>query len=477
MPHRCPLCLKELRQDEDLVRYCLKHRQAETFNCVDNASGMFCPTRNGPCNDSPDNGVFLRHINCDAKNPFWDAAKKRVVLPGDDNTLFSTSSTVPHKVYSSRGMLDVEVFHWQIGVMRQLPRDAEEMWFPLMLLRATAEVHQRRRIGALVELAGTKRVGKTVVAVQAMDAKGYVSSEQNGRSLSLKDYIYSRKPDDMAIAPLLDMLYLRDIMERNHAFDPNALGTKPGPGDLKVIFIEPPRNSAPTTSTQDGDLMGRVREFLRDIWWQIKELLGFSAYSGALSSSRPFWYTVMFYDTAGEHHRRGAEILIRLDEAAEKAAVFVNAVELLDPAHDATSPESSITVATRRLKGLQGKKHIECSLVITHLDLAKERMAKEDWEKVRQIAQAVEGNPSDDKPARHLLISWLRQSQSQNVRSMEKLLKGVKVFFIWTEGIPEDESQYKGARTYSFGLARFICWCLGVQWREIAHQESDEPDA
>ena len=477
MPHKCPLCLKDLDKNEQLFRFCLKHGNATQFNCVESPSQMFCSVKDGRCNESPDDGVFIRHMGCEAKNPFWNKTKKIIELPGDDSTSFRDSSTVPHKVSTSKGVSDVEVFHWQIGMLRAVPSDTEEMWFPLMLLRATSEVNQRKRVGVLVELAGAKRVGKTVVAVQAMDSKGYVSNESNGRSLTLKDYIYSRRPENVTIAPLMDMLYLRDIMERNHAFDPNALGTRAEPGDLKVVFIEPPGNSESNEPLNNGNLTGRLREFGSDIWWQIKDLLSMSAYSGATSSSHKFWHTVIFYDTAGELHQRGSQILRRIEEAVEKAAIFVNAVELFEPTHDTSSPDSSITVARRRLEALKGKKNVECCLVVTQLDLVKDKIAKEDWGKIEQIAQAVEGNPLDDKEARKLLIRWLRNSRDQNIRSIERLLKGVKVFFVWTIGIPTDELQYAGARTYSFGLSRFICWCLGAQWREITHIESPEPES
>ena len=477
MPQRCPLCLKDLGQSEQIVRFCLTHRTTQQFNCVDNPTAIFCPARDGRCNESPNSGVFLRHIGCEAKNPFWDKTKKHIELPGDDSPSFRNTSTVPHKVSTSKGVSDVEVFHWQIGMLRAVPPDPEEMWFPLMLLRATTEVHQRRRIGVLVELAGAKRVGKTVLAVQAMDSKGYVSNETKGRSLTLKDYIYSRRPESMTIAPLIEMFYLRDIMERNHAFDPNALGTRAEPGDLKVVFIEPPRDSESNEPLNNGYVSGRLREFGSDIWWQIKDLLGMSAHSGATSSGHPYWFTVIFYDTAGELHQRGAQVLSRIEEAVEKAAVFVNAVELFDPAHDTSSPDSSITVAKRRLEALKGKKSVECSLIVTQLDLVWGKIAKEDQEKIKRIAQAVDFNPTDDKEARKVLLKWLRTSKDQNIRSLDRLMKGVKVFFVWTVGIPTDESKYKGARTYSYGLARFICWCLGAQWREITHAESPEAES
>ena len=477
MPQKCPLCLKVLDQSELLVRFCTTHRTTQTFNCVDNPDAIFCPAKNGRCNESPDSGVFLRHKGCEAKNPFWDKTKGLFELPGDDSPSFRNSSTVPHKVSTSAGVSDVEVFHWQIGMLRAVPSDSEEMWFPLMLLRATIEVDQRRRIGVLVELAGAKRVGKTVVAVQAMDSKGYVSNETNGRSLTLKDYVYSRRPENVTIAPLIEMFYLRDIMARNHAFDPNALGTRPEPGDLKVVFFEPSGGSKSKDALTNGNLSGRLRGFGGDIWWQIKDLLGISPHPSATSSNHPYWYTVIFYDTAGELAQRGSQVLSRIEEAVEKAAVFVNAVELFDPSHDTSSHDSSITVAKRRLEALRGKKHVECCLILTQLDLVWGKIAKEDQEKIERIAKAVDFNPTDDKEARKVLIKWLRSSQDHNVRSLDRFIKGVKVFFVWTVGIPTDEEKYKGAHTYSYGLARFICWCLGSQWSEIAHSESSEPES
>lgn len=473
MPHKCPLCLKDLGQSEQLVRFCLTHRKTEQFNCSDNLAGMFCPERESQCNESLDSGVFLRHIGCEAKNPFWDSTKKEVELPGDDIPAYQDTSTVPHRVVLEQGSTPVEGFHWQIGMLRALPRDVEEMWFPLMLLRAATEVNQRQRVGVLVELTGANRVGKTVLAMQAMDSKGYVHNDNDGRGLILKDYIYSRRGVGSDI-PLLDMLYLRDIMERNHAFNPTVLGTKIGPGDLKAVFIEPSKNSEISTMYNRVGIIEKVRDFRRDIWRDIKELSGFSSPSGTTSSHHPFWYTVMFYDTAGELSRRGSQILKRIEEAVSKTAVLVNAVELFDKALDTSEAESSISVARRRLGDLRGKRNLEVCLVVTQVDLVMDQLSPEDRQSVYQIAQALDKNPADDKEARELLIKWVRKNPQQNVKSIKRLLKGVKVFFVWTEGIPTDESKFKGARTYSFGLARFICWCLGVQWRDITHVESPE---
>lgn len=494
MPLKCPLCLSSLAESDQLVRFCLQHKTSEKFNCVENSEKLFCPDRNNSCNVTLDNGVFLYHVGCAAKNPFWDSIKKQVVLPGDDSPTFQHTSVVPHNILVQNGPpASVEVFHWQIGVLRALPGNVEEMWFPLMLWRAATEFHHRRRIGTLVELTGARSVGKTVIAVQAMDAKGYAQpcsnneqplpgkqangygqNDHDSRNLTLKDYIYSRRVGT-ADVPLLSMLYLRDVMGRNHSFDARALATRPGPGDLKAIFIAPAAGVESNSLSSRNDLGVSLKEAGRRVWDELKELLGLSKLSGATTTSLfPFWHAVVFYDTAGELSQRRSQILNLIEDAVSKAAILINAAELFDPKHDSTLPDSSITVARQRLSDLSEKRNIECSLVITQLDLVMNQLAPEDRQKAYEIARAVEKSPADDKEARRLLIKWLRASPAENIRGIERLLKGVKVFFVWTEGIPTDESKYKGARTYSYGLARFICWCLGVQWQEITHVETIE---
>jgi hypothetical protein len=86
---------------------------------------------------------------------------------------------------------------------------------------------------------------------------------------------------------------------------------------------------------------------------------------------------------------------------------------------------------------------------------------------IKKIVSAMGAKLEDDREMRALLISWLKASPHINVKEIINELEGVKVFFVWTEGIPTGDAAREKATTCSYGLARFVCWCLGVNWSDI----------
>lgn len=460
MGYKCPLCLKDLTGDEKLSRFCIQHGTSEEFIFAESREKMFCPEPDGSCNDLIETGVFLRHLGCPAENPFWDQTSKRVQIATDN------SSTIRHTITTANGPQDVQVTHWEIAMLQSVPTDAKEMWFPLMLLRATAEERNGKRIGALVELAGAREVGKTVLALQAMDYQGYIPLGGSGH-IGVKDYIFSRRLEGGTGNPLLDKLYLRHLMETNKAFV-IPQGTIRGAHDLKVVFITPSayskpegrdRQVEPSESAGAHGWLNKIANSIKHDWHLLKEDLKrllLPVYQPG--AERSFRYTVAFYDTAGEEAEKEDLILQRLEHAVDRVAVLIAADDIFQ-----ASSGQSLQVALQRINRLSDQKLLNRCLVVTKVDCIMNQLPPEEKEKVRRIAGDLEQNPEQDEEAHNLLIGWLKQKGHQELANK---LAEFKVFFVWTEGLPE-AGEGEGVVPYSWGLAKFICWCLGITWPMI----------
>lgn len=468
MSYKCPLCLKELTEADKLMRFCFNHPQRlEQFACDSLAfnSKIFC--EDSHCNEAIDEGVYLRHIGCIARNPFWNGQSGKVEVPGD-----ARSSTVPYRLTTGNAPQDVKVLHWEIGMLRVAPQNVPEMWFPLMLLRATAETGRGKRFGVLVELAGAREAGKTVLTMQAMDKQGYVRQGMKGRDVEVKDYIFSRRPAGATDNPLLEILYLRGLMRLNH---PNIFlpqGTKRETGDLKTVFLKPATTAA--VGAQRDASQGRGGSFFRELK---EELLGITGELIHPLHARPFWYTVAFYDTAGEAWEN--EDLMPDLKVVDKVAVIVNANDLFTGQNAA---RRSIKVANSRIGKI--KDRTNSCLVVTQLDRVMSAWTKDEQDSVRRIAEDL--GKSTVEEARSLLLNWLTQHPNPDNEELEKNLRRIgHVFFIWTIDLPTARQQQqvqppaqKGKQVEaqtpwqptSFGLAKFICWCLNISWEAINQQ-------
>jgi hypothetical protein len=423
---------------------------------------MFCPKvcRN---NEQIVDGVFLLHLGCEAKNPFWDKTRKVIAVPGTDPDGITTEGEIDLGAGSERK----EVRHWEIGMLRQVPNNlSDEMWFPLMLLRATAEQDpSQRRVGALVELSGTQRVGKTVVALQAMDDQGYVPTGSRDRSVRVNGFIFSRTQDERASnTPLLSMLYLHSCLMSDGVGAVAPQGTPPRTrGDVKAAFILPADN--PLAARSDGNqmasgLLQRARSFLGKA-----AIFGAGAVSraNAARTKRHYWHTIIFYDAAGEDEdkdRPRPEMV-----AVDKLAIFLDARVLLEDDNKLIAEENelqdaidenvkkiqllaqsggsaeeqrrldveraqkqgrldevkliltSIETAVRRIAANNDGRQIPCCIVITKLDLVNDKLSDDVKQKVKRVVNDLSGDSS--VLARELLTSWL---QGDGVRGNKQRL-------------------------------------------------------
>jgi len=452
MDYKCPLCLKELTEGDQLERFCSCHPEhTQKFDCSSYAiqMEMFCPQAECECNQDIESGVVLRHVNCDAKNPFWAANQQRLDIPGDARS---------KKISGQVGGTTVDVVHWEIGMLRRVP-NAEEMWFPLMLLRATAETQARKRVGVLIELAGATGAGKTILAMQAMDYQGYVAPWSGDRHVEVRDYIFSRRPAGASDNPLITTLYLRHLMERNRQGIFLPAGTKKETGDLKVVFLKP---------TRTPEMPSPKNEKRSSFFSQIKNE-GKNLFKDILDSeiSRSFWYTVAFYDTAGEWHEEEHGLLDTIESSVDKVTILLDATEFAD----STGEQPSIEVAAQRIQRLGARQKLRCCCVVSKLDSLMEGWSANETNKVISIAEDLTSDERNDAAARALLVGWLKQHPTTNKGVLAKYIETnqIPIFFVWTEGLP---GQPTGARVfeqpYSPGLARFICWCLDIKWEDIS---------
>jgi hypothetical protein len=545
MAYRCPLCLKELKSNDQLVRYCTRcysrgDEATDQFNCTaENLPGkIICPRDECDGNGmmGSHEGVFVYHVGCDAHNPFFvtgnlpDAPHPAAHNPvrketADDNTLakfFSASNirahqpttpppsgyTAPARVVIPGGDLreadavascimpggsePTTFTHWEILMLRALP-PSEKMWFPSMLLRATAEEHQGKRIGALIGLVGEQAVGKTILAIQAIDLKGYVPPEQRlTHAVDVRDYIYSRPLEGATNvgAELLATLCLRSHMRDNTRGFFLPEGTPGSVGDLKVAFIRPTGAAEPARDRQASAILGGLRklktltdkitaEAQKRIEQNTQNIPGYQPPALAQPAVRgqgrkpPFWYTISFYDTRGEHSRFGNKPLIDVINAVDKVAILVDARDLFGERSG-----HSLTTAKDNIRFYKDSKKSKCCLVVTQVDNLRSKKVKAA---LREAAtkdvpddggRGTFGGNNAELLRRQLEESIARGVGRENREEVIHLLRsGLDTFFVWTEGLPTDEEPLTSEPT-SYGLAQFVCWCLDVNPPDIIHTAS-----
>jgi len=467
---RCPLCLKELTVDDEFERFCTEHPDTkETFKYLSQSKKMFCLAGRCVHNKSVGlPGVFLRHIGCGATNPFLvtDKDGARVQFPetsGEDSLL---TTTIDGK--------SVQIDHWEVALLRMVPSSAPEMWFPLMLMRAMTETVKsktsgvEKRIGTLVELAGAALVGKTVLAIQAMDQKGYELYKPALERLEVSDYVCSRAYiEGSTDNPFLEALHILNRLRTNEMKNGEAdvdvpSPTKPAkePGDLKVAFFRPSRKSITETQQNHGPKTG-LGQVLKDAQNALVKM--FASPDG---EAPPFWYTVAFYDTAGEIQKRQYSALrSTVEKAVTKVAVLVDAVEVVGGEGKA---KGSIQVAVQRIKQIRNREDLDWCLVVTQIDRVQPHL---DETKRRQLADIIvhpNDNENDHDKARELLKALLDKNPNQDTRDLKEVLLDTepKLFFIGTENLPE-ANQRRPQHPKTYGLAKFVCWCLQIDWADI----------
>jgi hypothetical protein len=473
----------------------VKHDTGKEFNCDYRTlrAETYCSERGENCNETTDGGVFFRHIGCPHKNPFWNADRSAVEVPvGAEET-----SALFQLDFGHGRDIGVKVQHWLLGVLGLVPEESPEMWFPAMLLRATAETSSLwKRVGVLVELAGARESGKTILAMMSMNQHGYTLVNGASHEIEVRDYIYSSHTNEGQFRRYVETLHLSTLLrdgQRRGLFLPQGTFRS---RNVKVSFIKPSKNlPVPTDDGVDEDFRWPKRFAMKALFAipnAVKRIVSETSLTlwqiVHSANDYPFWYTVIFYDTAGEAND-ARDMQLELD-AIDKVAIVVNAGEIFglskkvnvaderkgaesdeleeddEPESDGAIEDQSIKTACDRIaKGIDRKQKLY--LIVTQMDRIKEHIGG-DWQRVEIIADSI-GSKKLNREAKGMLSEWLSRSPASHAKDLKNKLRLVNdVFFVWTEDLPKSsvpERQAKMPR--SRGLAKFICDCLDVKMSQI----------
>lgn len=417
MPAKCPLCFQKLDQTQQLAQVCLSHKDRHRVFPFDiDRKDMFCGVKTCENPRSIQTGVFLRHIGCPAKNPYWRGNGSGISVPEHDT--LERDGQVFH------------VQHWMFGVLRELAEldpTASEMWFPLHMFRTvnwySLDERQGQQIGASIRLAGAKNAGKTVLATMALVPYGYMQANP-APVFRVENFVYVspegigvvQQPQEQFLQALLPFSMLRD--QRN---TPEwVAGTPPTRSNIKAAFFR--------ANVED-------RKWSEEIWKYM------------LNSNEP-WHSLLFYDTAGEDNEKPAE---KHRETVDIGAVVLDGSGLgflgqITPPNAKTASERLATIFANR----------KC-LIVTKVDLIdQDRLTPEERDVLAKLRSGEEVAPGAE---RHLVKRWLSDPNALPAeRDLAHQLGNLEVFFIWTEGLDDTTP---GKLPQTFGLRRFVAWALG----------------
>jgi hypothetical protein len=253
MPAKCPLCFRKLDPTQRLARVCLTHQdRSQTFAFDIDRKDIFCPIKSCENPRSIQTGVFLRHIGCPAKNPYFK---------GDSNPI-----AIPEKDTLDREGQVFHIQHWMFGILKELAEiepNAPEMWFPLHMFRTmnwySLDERQGQQIGATIRLAGAKNAGKTVLATMALVPYGY-AQPQALPTFRVENFVYVspegigavEHPQDQFLQALLPFSMLRDQQNTPEW----VAGTPPTRANIKAAFFR--ANVKPAEKHKDPVDIGAV---------------------------------------------------------------------------------------------------------------------------------------------------------------------------------------------------------------------------
>jgi hypothetical protein len=420
---RCPLCLRELTDGHQIARFCPAHPElTEQITVGDNAAAALA-CRAPRCRSYGLiglQGLMLRHVGCPrGRNPFWDEAAGRVVV----NDRIASPVTSEQEA----------VGHWQVDALRLAAEHSPspDMWFPAALLLKEPNPGEPRPY-VLVDFTGARRVGKTFLAMHALDAEGY----SNGGGPT-ESFIYAMPASGPVSAQeFLVTLRLRERMALNQQYDQWIRMSVVRPRNLKAAFFaDETRAAAPAHQR-------------RPLWRRaMNELSGaFSQISQALLPDAPptAQRALVIYDIAGEAAERYAhETIAEHDEHMDVLAVLISAEDLRK---EQARELDSINLATHRLQQIaQAKQHtpgVRCALIVTKCDLWSGGPSSLNLESLTAFAATDGAHPR--------LRDVLRRTAPDG-RGRAPIVD--RVWFTWPESAT-------GASPAINGLEPFVNWCF-----------------
>lgn len=439
---RCPLCLTKLREPEKLVLYKPASAESETerpdksITCTEN----FMQEVQDFVGDRANNlrgGIFVSHVGCAAKNPFISSDGK--VKISDDPGAGDRCNVEVICVFTKKPMI-VNVKHWIVGMLRETlnySKEYDSMWFPYLLLAATASTdggETKRPCGNLVELAGTRDVGKTIMTVQLMHehlfSEGLRSFEFFFRGQASDAYSFFEE--------LVTFSAWKDLP----SFRP--VGTHRTWGDLRAVFVQRISKETANVSLNDGQTKKRpslsqwLLKLLRE---DIPRVGGAPAAQETTASNftlRPSqrWVPVLFYDSAGESNEDFSQMTERLRRVTNRLAICIDSEELIDPARE----KDSIKHAGERLRLRQMEQEnrkVPTCIVVTKADLLASRLPETES---KLVAESIQVGSKAKAAARKLLTTLLKNDGTSDAKALLEDLSTKdlvdEVFFVGTTNLP-----------------------------------------
>ncbi|MBV9926948.1 MAG: hypothetical protein JOZ96_18160 [Acidobacteria bacterium] len=443
---RCPLCLQRLGANAELILFKAappdsdsELPEAPVIPCV---GDFMAQVRQfvGKLENNIQGGVFVSHVGCEVKNPFL--VNGRIDISVGDGE----SCTLTYADESSGNDIQKTVAHWIIRMLRQTRDYADSydpMWYPYLLLAATASkdsADTQRPYGNLIELAGSRSVGKTIIAVQLMQEE-LLARALVGARVSSREYFSPR--GDSASEAFKKELYT--FSNWKHLPTMRPASTIPTPGDLRAVFIErvEKQEAAPAPkASKPSERQKSISKFLQKLRALIS---GVEPDGNGAAGEAPRFETtrkripILFYDTAGESQEKMSETTKRVRELTNKLVVCIDGEELCDR----KKRKDSIRLACKRLDDLveeQDTRRRKTCVVVTKSDLIEERLSQEEAERLKAVLGL---NGARRESARLFLVHLLKKSDTFDTNKLvEFLLRRDKetlihnVFFIGTRNLP-----------------------------------------
>jgi len=466
---RCPLCLQTLDETQHVVVHCLAHGKTRYLSGGPSLAAELpkCPHRGCSMHRHwRGDSAVVKHEGCSATFDFAELA----TLAKDPRFTPPVPPEIP-------------IDHWEMRMLLNLlspggpearpapapgaPESAAPsgvMWYPVELLLSCREpVAGPLEAGGrapVVELCGSKRSGKTVLALQAMDQEGYSPhGRARPRALGVRDYAYVEPAGSLPESSMFEILALRGQMEQNLGWLPPD-PTKETTINLKAIRLAPgrPAPRAAQKAAGNDDLSGGslVKGFWRLIATVLRELSGLGSAATA--------HNILFYDTPGEASSAADNpYLMNLDRAADVVAVVLDGASLWGTAAAAPpgQPVSSpLFTARHRLERTaeslsDERRGPRRCLVVTKLDLFSQ-----DTDENQALAERDDPGATNRRTEVLAHALQARVSVDSHAQKLLDLLDGVDdVFFVWTKNANlATPASCDPPRTH--GMAPFVSWCL-----------------
>lgn len=476
----CPLCFKKLDRHESVYvsrpsdrNKALDREKLPPEEKCDKLSALIAEDEKW----DPENGIFLAHKGCTRLNPF---CKHNGTLPSEGNDKF-TIEFGGGSLKRNEGIIpdtEVKVSHYEVGLLKCMSPKLAQMWFPAALLKVTTALAAKP--GCVVVLAGATGVGKTILSLQSMHSDGF-ENILNADKINVNPAHFAYAPAPVRFADCVNSI--ENLLQPSEALDSWVQeGTVPELGELRAIFY---RSSAPRKKEAHA---GEVVEGLKSVIF------------GDRQKSQPSrWRTVIFYDAAGEHfEEKHLQELEELYEVTDNMAVVVEAASFLkcsdQPRTDGYRRWDRVAkVAHEHIERIQRRspeQQPRWCLVVTKVDQIKDRIDESLWKKVEHFAELATKSKSGVPDEWGEPLDLLCELAGDNVvGSRRKLLKQLsaggdqpspEIFFVWTDGLDVDDGVRilpgtGGEVPTSYGLGKFIAWCLNDDLKVINFAKTEPP--